>query len=64
MPALDEKLLEILACPVCKVSVDLRDDTRLVCPNCKRAYPIQDGIPVMLVDEASFEGGAPEEASA
>lgn len=64
MPAVDEKLLEILACPVCKVSVTLKDDNRLVCPQCRRAYPVKEGIPVMLVDEASFEGVAPTESQA
>jgi uncharacterized protein YbaR (Trm112 family) len=63
MPEVDPKLLEILACPVCKIHVEMKDDTRLVCPKCRRAYPIRDGIPVMLVDEASFEGGAPGEGS-
>ena len=48
---IDEKLLEILACPVCKTEVKLEDD-RLVCVQCGRRYPIRDGIPVMLVDEA------------
>ena len=48
---IDPKLLEILACPVCKAEVKLVDD-RLVCVQCKRRYPIRDGIPVMLVEEA------------
>jgi uncharacterized protein YbaR (Trm112 family) len=54
---IDSKLLEILACPVCKTPVVLKEDTRLVCGKCGRAYPIRDGIPVMLVDEATFEEG-------
>jgi uncharacterized protein YbaR (Trm112 family) len=57
---IDEKLLEILACPVCKTPVTLKGDDRLVCEQCHRAYPIRDGIPVMLVDEAKFEDGAGE----
>ena len=48
---LDEKLLEVLACPLCKVKVELREE-KLVCVECGRAYPIRDGIPIMLVDEA------------
>ena len=48
---IDPKLLEILACPVCKTSVQLQGD-RLVCTRCTRRYPIRDGIPVMLVEEA------------
>jgi uncharacterized protein YbaR (Trm112 family) len=49
--AIDKELLEILACPVDKAPVVLRDD-RIVCTTCGRRYPIRDGIPVMLVDEA------------
>jgi len=48
---IDPKLLEILACPLCKTEVKLRDDW-LVCVKCARRYPIRDGIPVMLVEEA------------
>jgi uncharacterized protein len=51
-----EKLLEILACPVCKEKVELKPDgTGLKCRQCKRVYPIRDDIPVMLVDEAVIE---------
>ena len=45
------ELLDVLACPACKVSVQLEDD-KLVCEKCKRRYPIRDGIPVMLLEEA------------
>ncbi len=48
---IDKELLEILACPVCKTTVVEREE-RLVCTQCGRRYPIRDGIPVMLVDEA------------
>ena len=52
----DAELLEILACPQCKVKVDLvKDGTALKCPRCKRVYPIKDDIPVMLIDEATIE---------
>jgi uncharacterized protein YbaR (Trm112 family) len=51
-----ERLLEILACPICKVKVEMKaDQTGLKCPTCKRVYPIRDDIPVMLVDEAVVE---------
>ena len=55
MSAIDPKLLEILACPFCKSDVVLKDENRLVCVQCRRAYPIRDGIPVMLIDEATIE---------
>ena len=48
---IDPGLLEILACPACKTEVKLQDD-RLVCTQCGRRYPIRDGIPVMLIEEA------------
>lgn len=50
-PMIDKELLDILACPVCKTPVKQEGD-RLVCGTCGRRYPIRDGIPVMLVDEA------------
>jgi uncharacterized protein YbaR (Trm112 family) len=51
-----ERLLEILACPVCKVKVELKTDgSGLKCNKCKRVYPIRDDIPVMLIDEAVIE---------
>jgi len=49
----DERLLEVLACPVCKSRVSLVD-SGLVCESCGRRYPIRNGIPIMLVDEATL----------
>ncbi|MGE5176663.1 MAG: Trm112 family protein [Hyphomicrobiales bacterium] len=52
MPIADE-LLELLVCPQCRGDLTYdRDADRLVCPACRLAYPIVDGIPVMLVEEA------------
>ena len=48
---IDKELLEILACPACKGDVQLKED-KIICMKCKRKYPIKDGIPIMLVDEA------------
>jgi len=51
--ALSKELLDILVCPVCRERVQLADDNSgLVCAPCRLKYPIQDGIPVMLLDEA------------
>ena len=47
----DPELLAILACPLDKSPVT-RQGNYLVCGQCQRHYPIRDGIPVMLVDEA------------
>ncbi len=48
---IDQELLDILACPICKKEVKLQDNF-LVCAPCHKRYPIKDGIPVMLVEEA------------
>jgi len=50
---LSKDLLEILACPQCKGEI-VPDDNhdKLYCYSCKLAYPVRDGIPVMLIDEA------------
>lgn len=50
---ISKQLLEILACPKCHTKVELSKDGKwLVCPACKVRYPIEDGIPVMLIEEA------------
>ena len=54
---IDPQLLELLACPACKTAVREEGD-RLVCVQCGRRYPVRDGIPVMLVEEADQPGGA------
>ena len=51
MTELDKKLLDILSCPVSKEPLDQGGD-ELICKKSKLAYPIKDGIPVMLPDEA------------
>ncbi|MCI0566804.1 MAG: Trm112 family protein [Acidobacteria bacterium] len=49
----DPKLLEILACPACKKPVQLiPEGTGLLCAECHLIFPIENDIPVMLVDEA------------
>ncbi len=49
---LDEKLLSILVCPEDRRPLLLVDDEFLYSPRLHRAYRIEDGIPVLLVDEA------------
>jgi uncharacterized protein len=48
---IDEKLLALLACPSCQGDVKQEGD-KIVCTRCRRAYPIVDGVPVLLVDQA------------
>ena len=52
-PDIDPKLLEILVCPLTKGQLEYdRENQELVSRNAGLAYPIRDGIPIMLVDEA------------
>ena len=50
---IDQELLAILACPACQGDVELKEE-KIVCVKCGRKYPVKDGIPVMLVDEAEL----------
>jgi uncharacterized protein YbaR (Trm112 family) len=63
--SMDHRLTEMLVCPVCKGPRQWRRDeaqrpVELVCPADRLAYPVRDGIPVMLDNEARHL--APEEA--
>lgn len=50
---MDKKLLDILACPVCKGPLVYKKEAgELICKADRLAYPIRDDIPVMLEDEA------------
>lgn len=50
---IDPKLLEILVCPLTKGPLDYdAKAAELISKQAKLAYPIRDGIPIMLVDEA------------
>ena len=50
---LDAQLLEILVCPNDRGDVDYHEDEQvIVCRTCGYRYPVRDGIPVMLIDEA------------
>ncbi len=53
MPVLDKKLLQILVCPVTKAPLDYDEAKQeLVCKASGLAYPVKDGIPVLLEGEA------------
>jgi len=56
MAGVDPKLLEILVCPICKGKLvyrkEAKDGPELVCKVDRLAFPVMDGIPVMLEDEA------------
>lgn len=51
----DKELLDILVCPKCKQPIEyLEEEERIVCTSaeCGLRYPVRDGIPIMLIDEA------------
>jgi len=68
MTALDHRLIDLLVCPLCKGPLQMRrtGDGRphsLACAADRLAYPIRDGIPVMLEGEAQpYDPGADAEA--
>jgi len=50
---LDKRLLDVLACPKCQSDLKYeRAKSRLVCKKCRLAYRIDEGIPIMLGEEA------------
>ena len=49
----DKEFLKILACPLCKTDVFV-EDNYVICAHCRRKFPIKDGIPIMLVEEAEL----------
>lgn len=64
---MDPRLLELLVCPLCKGPLEylrppLQNTHELACAHDKLAFPVRDGIPVMLVNEARDlnAGGAPD----
>jgi uncharacterized protein YbaR (Trm112 family) len=51
--SLSKELLDILVCPQCKGTLDYQEEKeRLVCGLCRLAYPIENDIPIMLIDRA------------
>lgn len=58
--SVDAELLRILVCPNDRGDLDeLEDEQVLVCRSCGYRYPVRDGIPVMLIDEADKPDGRP-----
>lgn len=51
---LDQRLLDILVCPGCKGELEYRTEGEemLICRSCELGYPVRNGIPVMLMDDA------------
>jgi uncharacterized protein YbaR (Trm112 family) len=56
-----EEFVEIMICPACQSKVRLREDGGAIkCLGCRRVYPIEDDMPMMLPDKATFEDDAPD----
>nr|WP_308390065.1 Trm112 family protein [Acidithiobacillus sp. AMEEHan] len=50
---MDRRLLDLLACPACKGSLQPCAEQRaLCCQHCKLRFPVRDGIPVLLLEDA------------
>jgi uncharacterized protein YbaR (Trm112 family) len=50
---IDQRLLEILACPACKGDLIYdKENEKLICEKCRLKYAIKDDIPIMLLDQA------------
>ena len=56
---MDSRLLDLLVCPVCKGPL-LREADELVCARDRLAFPVRDGIPVMLEEQARDLDAAPD----
>ena len=54
---LDPRLLEILACPVCRAALDYKEPSELACKGCGRLYAVAEGIPNLLSEEARLPEG-------
>ena len=51
---LSPQLLDVLVCPKCRGPLEYREArSELVCHACRLRYPVRDGIPIMLIDEAA-----------
>jgi uncharacterized protein YbaR (Trm112 family) len=51
---ISSELLKILVCPKCKKEIHLSENNDgLICQTCRLKYEIRDGIPIMLIDEAT-----------
>ena len=59
--SLDRQLLELVRCPDCRGTLTPDDQqSTLTCDACGLVYPVRDGVPVLLVDEATRPGAAPD----
>ncbi|OQY18645.1 MAG: hypothetical protein B6I36_06410 [Desulfobacteraceae bacterium 4572_35.1] len=50
--SLSQQLLNSLVCPQCKGKLELSREQKLLCKRCQLVYPVRNGVPIMLIDEA------------
>jgi uncharacterized protein len=51
-----QDLLDLVVCPACKSDLELKSAPEsLKCKGCRRVYPVRDGLPVLLIDEATVD---------
>lgn len=51
--SISRELIDILVCPKCKGDLIYREDEAFICKRCRLLYPVKDGIPLMLIGEAT-----------
>ncbi|MDY0189382.1 MAG: Trm112 family protein [Desulfuromonas sp.] len=49
---LAQQLIDVLVCPKCKGKLEVLPEDVLRCNQCQLDYPVRDGVPIMLIDEA------------
>ncbi len=60
--SITDEFVEMMICPACKGRVRLKEDASAIkCDSCRRSYPIRNGIPAMIVEEATIEDEEPRD---
>ena len=54
---IDPKVLETIRCPLGKSELAVENENTIVCTNCGLKFPIRDGVPVLLLDQAKLPEG-------
>ena len=53
---ISQDLLDLVVCPACKSDLELKTNPEaLKCTACRRVYPVRDGLPVLLIEEATID---------
>ena len=60
---MNSPLFHILACPKCHGALEQKDTTALVCNACRLAFPIEGGLPILLIEKAHTYKPQPSSSS-